>query len=94
MEIGALPSFEAIDPVNRCPVRVTRPEDIAAFQAKYITLKALAAERGERLLRTKRTQTELNIEAAFDPGFVGVSIYPRLRNGRSGTLSENQAHCA
>ena len=79
MEIGALPSFEALDPVSRCPVRVTRLADIAAFKERYVSLHALAAERGEHFSRTKQILERSCIGPCFTVYSLGATIYERDR---------------
>jgi hypothetical protein len=36
-----------INPINRCPQVVIMPEEVAKFQRKYVSLWALAKERGK-----------------------------------------------
>ncbi|TFF19871.1 hypothetical protein E3C22_19600 [Jiella endophytica] len=77
IRIGALPSFIAKDPVNKCDVLLVRPADIEAFQARYVSLFTLARERGEHFRHTMQFVQRAALRPCFDPRIVDVCFYDR-----------------
>ena len=43
---GHLSTYQAVNPINRCPLVLVRIESISAFKAAYVSLFELAAQRG------------------------------------------------
>lgn len=77
LELGAIKSSTATNPINRCPQTIVRPEDLESFNTKFVSLSNLARERGEHFSKTKKTLVAAGILPAFDPGRIGATIYER-----------------
>jgi hypothetical protein len=77
IRLGHLPSRTAINPVNRCPQTVVDPGELEAFQRTYVSLAALAAERGKHFRRLKAMLDEAGVAPAFEEGTVPATFYRR-----------------
>jgi hypothetical protein len=74
---GHLDSFMAINPVNRCPQTVVKPEEVARFQKTYISLYQLARDRGQHIKTTKTETMAAGIKPAFNALKIGATFYLR-----------------
>jgi len=74
---GYIPAQEVLNPVNRCPQRVIQQADIDAFNATYIGLQALGAERHAYLGALKKELTAMGINPALPPEHVRATFYNR-----------------
>jgi hypothetical protein len=67
----------AINPVNRCPQTVVKPEEVARFQKKYISLFQLARERRQHIMAAKTEMKTAGVKPAFDTKKIGATFYLR-----------------
>ena len=77
IERELLPAKRVANPASRHSVRLVDRQDFDAFQAKYISLMALAHERG---VHFRKTQAELNsrgVRPALDPRIFQARFYLR-----------------
>jgi hypothetical protein len=74
---GDLKSFVAINPTNQCPQILVKPEEAAKFSKKYVSLFALAHERGMNVKTLKKVLDAAGVEPAFDPRKIGARFYRR-----------------
>ena len=77
IERGVLPTVTTINPINRCPVKITPRTDYEAFRAKYVTLFQLAAERGVHFKKLKNEIEAAGIHQALDREKFHAIIYLR-----------------
>jgi hypothetical protein len=75
--IGVLPSRRATNPLNRCPYTAVRKDDLEAFSARYVSLHALAREKGIHFMALKRDLIDRGIQPAFDHSTVPATFYLR-----------------
>ena len=68
-----------INPINRCPQVVIMPEEVAKFQRKYVSLWALAKERGKHFRQVLKEIDAQGIEPAFKRKKVGATFYARVK---------------
>jgi hypothetical protein len=90
---GHLKTITVINPVNRCPIVVVPTPEVDAFQAQYVSLFALAAQRGLHPRIVKKTLEADGIKPAMDPKKIGASFYRRTeccRDGRHTASPEDQ----
>ena len=74
---GHLDTFMAINPVNRCPQTVVKPEEVARFQKTYISLFQLARDRHQHIKTTKTEMMAAGIKPAFNAVKIGATFYLR-----------------
>ncbi len=77
IEHGFLPVEIAVNPVNRCPQKIIRPQAIDGFEAAYVSLFNYARERGRHFLKLRKELEELGITPAITKDLVGASFYKR-----------------
>jgi hypothetical protein len=66
-----------INPINRCPQVVIMPNEVAAFQRRYVSLFALAKERRKHFKAVKNELNAAGVEPAFKPKKIGATFYWR-----------------
>jgi hypothetical protein len=54
MERGLLEAETVVNPTNRCPQQIVRPEALGRFTSAFVSLQALAAERNEHFRATSK----------------------------------------
>lgn len=74
---GHLRTVTAINPVNRCPVAIVPIEEIERFEAEFVSLFALAKQRGAHFRAVKKELDAAGVKPAFDPEEVGATFYRR-----------------
>lgn len=76
---GDLKSFVAINPTNRCPQVLVKPEEAAKFSRKYVSLFGSAQEKGMNAKTLKRALDAAGVEPAFKPKKIGATFYLRSK---------------
>jgi hypothetical protein len=66
-----------INSVNRCPVVVVPAEEVARFEAEFVSLFALAKEQGRHFRAVKKELEAAGTKPAFDPEKMGATFYQR-----------------
>jgi hypothetical protein len=74
---GILKTVRRTNPLNRCPADIVTYEELAKFQAKYISLFQLAKKRGLYFRRLKQDLDERGIAPALDPERFHATFYAR-----------------
>ncbi len=74
---GHLKSITVINPVNRCPTVVVPEAEVERFKQEYVSLFALARQRGLHHLAMKKALEDDGIEPALDPKKIGATFYRR-----------------
>ena len=77
MAAGHLKTVTVVNPVNRCPTVVVPAVEVARFEAKYISLFALAREQRRHHLAVKKELEAAGIDPALNPVKVGATFYRR-----------------
>jgi hypothetical protein len=72
-----LKTFIARDPINHCPAVLIRADDAKKFQHKYVSLFALAKERGRHFKAVKNELAAAGVEPAFKRKKIGATFYRR-----------------
>ena len=74
---GYLKTISVRNPVNRCPQLIVKPEELVRFRKKYVSLFALARERGVNFRAVKKALDAAGIEPAFDRKKIAARFYRR-----------------
>lgn len=74
---GALATFMAINPVNRCPQVMVKREEVARFQKTYISLYRLARDRHQHIKMVKTELKAAGIKPAFNTVKIKATFYFR-----------------
>ena len=74
---GHLKTVNTINPINRCPQVVVMPAEVKRFQREYVSLFALAKERGRHFRKLKQELDEVGVEPVFDVNKIGATFYRR-----------------
>jgi TniQ len=74
---GHLKTVSTINPINRCPQRVVMPEEVERFQRQYVSLFALAKERGRHFRKLKQELDASGAKPALDAETIGATFYAR-----------------
>lgn len=74
---GHLATVTVVNPVNRCPQTVVMSEEVERFQREYVSLFALAKERGRHFRKLKLEMDEAGVEPVFDVNKIGATFYRR-----------------
>ncbi|TXH38856.1 MAG: hypothetical protein E6Q98_01250 [Rhodospirillaceae bacterium] len=74
---GHLPAHTVINPVNRCPQSVVMENDLAAFEATYISLTDIASQQKKHAVTVRRELGAAGVSPAFDPAAVKATFYRR-----------------
>jgi hypothetical protein len=77
MKAKNLKTFIARDPINHCPAVLIRADDAKRFQQKFVSLFALAKERGKHFKAVKNELDAAGVEPAFKPKKIGATFYRR-----------------
>jgi hypothetical protein len=72
-----LATEDRVNPVNRCPVKIIKIEEIDRFRATYVSLVELAAERGMHPTLIKRFLDEDGIKPALGKAIFQATFYRR-----------------
>jgi hypothetical protein len=75
MKHGHLRTITVINPVNRCPTVVVPAQEVERFQREYISLFAIAKQRGRHFLVVKKELEESAVEPVFNPKKIGAMFY-------------------
>jgi hypothetical protein len=96
VEAGHVPAVQVVNPDTGRPQHFLRPEDIAAFHRRFVTLTTLAAETG-RHRNTLRSQLAAAGTARFAPGgqdfgpvYLREDVVPALQPTRSPDARANE----
>jgi hypothetical protein len=74
-----LKTFIARDPINHCPAVLIRADDAKKFRRKYVSLFALAKERGKHFKAVKNELTAAGVKPAFKRKKIGATFYARAQ---------------
>lgn len=74
---GYIPVHLGINPVNRCPIRIVKLEDIEAFEDRYISISELAKRWKKSPPCALRKMTKENVQTAIKHEDVGTHFYLR-----------------
>lgn len=74
---GLLATVSALNPVRRQSQRVVTPHALAEFEARYVSLHALAKERGKSMPHLKRELAALGVCPVRDPACLHLTLYQR-----------------
>ena len=74
---GLLATVSARNPVRRQSQRVVTPHALAEFEARYVSLHALAKERGKSMPHLKRELAAMGVCPVGDPASLHLTLYQR-----------------
>ncbi|OKO80965.1 TniQ family protein [Bradyrhizobium sp. AS23.2] len=74
---GHLKSITVVNPINRCPTVVVPAEEVARFEREYVSLFALARQRGRHFRAVKKELQDAGVEPVFNPRKIGATFYRR-----------------
>jgi hypothetical protein len=74
---GCLSTVDVINPINESPQTVVMPNEMERFRREYVSLIALAEERGRHFRKLKQELDEAGVEPVFDVKKVGATFYRR-----------------
>jgi hypothetical protein len=74
---GHLAAITVINPVNRCPIVVVPAKEVERFDREYISLFALARQRGRHFRSVKKELQDDGVEPVFNPAKIGATFYRR-----------------
>jgi hypothetical protein len=77
MKHGHLRTITRINPVNRCPTVVVPAQEVERFDREYVSLFAIAKQRGRHFLLVKKELQDAAVEAVFNPKKIGATFYRR-----------------
>jgi adenylylsulfate kinase-like enzyme len=77
IKYGYLATITVINPVNRCPTVVVPEAEVERFSREYVSLFALARQRGMHHLAMKKLLEDDAIEPALDSKKIGATFYRR-----------------
>lgn len=77
IDAGHLATRTVVNPINKCPQTVVMPDEVERFRRKYVSLFALAKERGEHFRAVKKAIEAAGVAPAFDPEKIGARFYRR-----------------
>lgn len=72
-----LASYTALNPVNRCPQVLVNVEEVEKFEARFVSLYALARQLKRSPARTRAALDAAAIHPALDPTRVKATFYSR-----------------
>lgn len=75
IEHGHLASEVAINPINRCPQRIVRPEEIERFESEYVSLFNYAKRLGIHFMKAKGQLDTVGVEPALTKDMVKATFY-------------------
>ena len=75
--LGVIRSERAVNPVNRCPQTIIRPEEIERFQATYMSLHHYNRLKRENMGSLKKRLAAAGVFPAYDEDAVGMTLYRR-----------------
>jgi hypothetical protein len=78
---GHLRTITVINPVNRCPTVVVPAQEVERFDREYVSLFAIAKQRGRHFLVVKKELQEAAVEPVFNPKKIGATFYRRAELG-------------
>jgi hypothetical protein len=74
---GHLKTRTVVNPMNKCPQVVVMPAEVERFRREYVSLFALAKERGEHFRAVKKEIEAAGVTSAFDVEEIGARFYLR-----------------
>jgi hypothetical protein len=84
---GHLKTITVVNPVNRCPTVVVPVEEVERFACEYVSLFALAKQRGRHFRKVKQELDAAGIKPELDPEKVGATFYRKADlTGKFGKL--------
>lgn len=86
---GHLTTVTVMNPVNRCPTVVVPAEEVERFSAEYVSLFALARQRGQHHMAIKKELEAASIKPALDPEEIGATFYRRSGPEGAGFLFDS-----
>ncbi|MHC2332110.1 hypothetical protein [Bradyrhizobium sp. USDA 4454] len=75
IKLGNLKSITVVTPINRCPTVVVPAHEVERFAREYVSLFALAKQRGRHFLAAKKELLHAGVEPVFDPKKIGATFY-------------------
>ena len=77
IDAGHLRTRTVVNPMNKCPQIVVMPAEVERFRSEYVSLFALAKERGEHFRAVKKEVEAAGVVPAFDPEEIEATFYRR-----------------
>jgi hypothetical protein len=77
MKHGHLRTITRINPVNRCPTVVVPAQEVERFDREYVSLFAIARQRGRHFMVVKKELQDAAVEPVFNPKKIGATFYRR-----------------
>ena len=74
---GHLKSITVVNPINRCPTVVVPAQEVERFDREFVSLFAIARQRGRHFILVKKDLQHSGVEAAFNPKKIGATFYRR-----------------
>jgi hypothetical protein len=74
---GHLRSSTVINPINRCPTVVVPEREVERFEREFVSLFALAGQRGRHFMVIKKELQLAGVEPVFNPKKIGATFYRR-----------------
>jgi hypothetical protein len=74
---GQLKSITVINPINRCPTVVVPAHEVERFEREFVSLFALARQRGRHFMAVKKELQHAGVEPVFNPRKIGATFYRR-----------------
>ncbi len=74
---GHLKSITVVNPINRCPTVVVPVHEVERFAREYVSLFAIARQRGRHFLVVKKELQDAAVEPVFNPRKIRATFYRR-----------------
>ncbi|MDI4238924.1 hypothetical protein AAFX91_17450 [Bradyrhizobium sp. 31Argb] len=74
---GHLKSITVVNPVNRCPTVVVPVREVERFDREFVSLFAIARQRGRHFMVVKKELQHAGVEPVFNPRKIGATFYRR-----------------
>jgi hypothetical protein len=68
---GILKSITVVNPINRCPTAVVPVREVERFERDFVSLFAIARQRGRHFMAGKKEIQHAGVEPVFNPGRSG-----------------------
>ncbi|MGY3582083.1 hypothetical protein ACVIGB_000994 [Bradyrhizobium sp. USDA 4341] len=72
-----LKSITVVNPVNRCPTVVVPAAELERFEREFVSLFALARQRGRHFMAVKKAIEHAGVEPVLNPKKIGATFYRR-----------------
>lgn len=74
---GILKSTTVVNPINRCPTVVVLAAEVERFEREFVSLFAIARQRGQHFMAVKKELQDAGVEPVFNPRKIGATFYRR-----------------